>query len=93
MGLWRWLGIHPSVHHPHGGWWVPRHSQVTVLCAGLSLSTGMAVRSQGCHAGGMCVWVCGCFLRQQNRTQLAVTPHRSIRNMASRISLAKKSRD
>lgn len=57
-----------------------------MLCAGLSLSTGMTVPSQGCHAAGVCDWVCVCFLRQQNRTQLAVTPHKSIRSMASRMS-------
>lgn len=97
VGLLRWLGIHPMVSSAPPT--LPcslvgsRHSQVTVLWAGLSLSIGMTVPSQGCHAAGVCVWVCVCFLRQQKRTQLAVTPHRSIRSMASRISLARKSKD
>lgn len=63
-----------------------------MLCTGLSLSTGMTVRSQGCHTGGRCVCVCTCFRRQQNRTQLAVTPHSSSRRTASRMSLARGAR-
>lgn len=47
VGLSRWLGIHPTVSSapkPPCRLVGSRHSQVTVLCAGLSLSTGMTVQ-------------------------------------------------
>lgn len=72
---------------------VCQHSQVTVLCTGLSLSMGMAVRSQGSGAGGRCGCVCACFRRWQNRTQLAETPQSSSRRAVSRISLGREEQD
>ena len=92
MGLWGWVGLALTSPLPPlqaGGppgevcW----HSHDTVLCTGLSLSAGMAVGSQGSGTDGRCGWACACFRRQQNRTQLAVTPHSSSRTTVSRISL------
>lgn len=72
---------------------VCQHSQVTVLCTGLSLSTGMAVRLQGSGASGRCGCVCARFWRWQNWTQLAETPQSSSRRAVSRISLGREEQD
>lgn len=92
MGLWRRVALALTSPLPPlqaGGppGEVCRHSHDTVLCMGLSLSAGMAVRSQDSGADGRCGWACARFRRQQKRTQLAVAPHSSSRSTASRRSL------